>query len=214
MNGTRRPITTDEQPGLDTLGRLLREYRTSAHLTRADLAQLVGVHPSTIERIERATRRTRRSTLEAIALALAEVIGQPTSAISSPLLTVGAPVLAPESEYADRIARRRQRRHRKAENTHHQRHREALWAAVYALDGLMDWALWSEHQAGTRAWLPEGFRLRGRVEAHRADVGFDSYTVRRVRTFSGQSVTSPSTKSAGYGRCTWSVDHLPTEGLE
>ena len=164
MNGTRRPITADEQPGLTTLGRLLRGYRTSAHLTRAALAQLVGVHPSTIERIERATRRTRRSTLEAIAMALAEVIGQPTSAISSPLLTVGAPVLAPESEYADRIARRRQRRYRKAKNTHDQRRREAFSTAVYALDGLMDWAMWNEHQAGARTWLPKCFRLRGTPE--------------------------------------------------
>jgi hypothetical protein len=84
---------------------------------------------STIQRIEAGARRTRRSTLDRIA----EALGDPQ--LAGVLAELAGPALAPESPYAERIARRRVRRHRR-------RAAKALWrerqARVKELDQL--WA--------------------------------------------------------------------------
>jgi transcriptional regulator with XRE-family HTH domain len=104
----RRPIADTEVPFLEALGRRLVELRRAAGFTRWDLAQRSKVSESTVARIERGTRRTRRSTLERIAGAL----GMPERC--GEFAALAGPALAPESVYADRVTRRRERRWRRA----------------------------------------------------------------------------------------------------
>jgi transcriptional regulator with XRE-family HTH domain len=78
-------------------------------VTQGELAKAAQLSTSTIQRIEAGTRRTRRSTLHRIA----EALGDPK--LASVLADLAGPALAPESPYAERIARRRERRHRRRE---------------------------------------------------------------------------------------------------
>jgi hypothetical protein len=69
------------------------------------------MHPTSIARIEYGTRRTRASTLKRIACALAaEVDDLDADALVEGWVRLGARVIAPESEYADRVELRRQSR--------------------------------------------------------------------------------------------------------
>jgi transcriptional regulator with XRE-family HTH domain len=107
----RRPIGDAEVPSLERLGAALRAYRQEAGLSAARLARAAEVHPSTVERIEAAMRRTRRSTLRRMAAALASA--HPTldpGRVAADLIAAGGSAIAPESRYAERIARRRTRR--------------------------------------------------------------------------------------------------------
>jgi transcriptional regulator with XRE-family HTH domain len=113
--GCRRPIESDEVPYLVALGCRVRELRGRAELTQAKLADLAGLSVSTVGRIEAGARRTRRSTLGRIVAAVARAdpsLGEPEPLVDS-LAGLGGPALAPESVFADRIARRRERRARK-----------------------------------------------------------------------------------------------------
>jgi transcriptional regulator with XRE-family HTH domain len=107
---SRRPIDDGEVDRLEALGSRLADLRRSAGLSQARLATRGELAPSTIERLEAGTRRTRRSTLERIAraLELPDAAGE--------LVDLAGPTLAPESAYADRIARRRERRGRMGRN--------------------------------------------------------------------------------------------------
>ncbi len=104
----RRPIAPLEVFPLEALAGRLRELRTAAGLSRMELAESAELAPSTVERIERATRRTRRSTLERIAKVL--------DADASQLADLAGPALAPESDYAERVSRRRARRTQRQRN--------------------------------------------------------------------------------------------------
>jgi transcriptional regulator with XRE-family HTH domain len=100
---------------LERLGAMLENLRLAAGLSRLDLGYLAGVSDVTIFRIEAAIRRTRVSTLERIADGLcwaAPNLGDPARVLAD-LCTVAHLGLAPESEYADRVDRRRQRRERR-----------------------------------------------------------------------------------------------------
>jgi transcriptional regulator with XRE-family HTH domain len=114
--GCRRPIDSDEVPYLVALGCRVRELRARAELTQAKLAELAKLSVSTVGRIEAGARRTRRSTLGRIAAVVAPR-ADPSLGESEPLADslagLGGPALAPESAFADRIARRRERRARK-----------------------------------------------------------------------------------------------------
>ena len=71
-----------------------------------------------IEQIEDAIRRTRRSTLRRIVSALVEVkpeLGDPAELLER-LVVLAGPGLAPESEYRERVERRRKRRWAKVRN--------------------------------------------------------------------------------------------------
>jgi transcriptional regulator with XRE-family HTH domain len=105
--GSRRPIEAAEITHLEALGARLAAGRRSRRLSQSALAADAELSVSTVQRIEAGTRRTRRTTLERIAAAL----GDPELADELPRLA--GPALAPESTYAERIARRRQRRHRR-----------------------------------------------------------------------------------------------------
>lgn len=109
---SRRPIEPDEIPHLEALGRRLLELREGAGLSRAALAFVSELSNSHLGSLERATRRTRASTLERIASALTED-GEEGEALRAELVSLAGPALAPESEYAERVESRRRRRHRR-----------------------------------------------------------------------------------------------------
>jgi transcriptional regulator with XRE-family HTH domain len=115
---SRRPIEFWEVPHLERLGAAVRTARLAAGFTRLGLAILAGVSDVTVYRIEAATRRTRASTLRRIAGALcdaAPMLGDPAR-VAADFATIVGLGLAPESEYAERVERRRARRqHRNSE---------------------------------------------------------------------------------------------------
>ena len=120
--GCRRPIDPSEVPYLESFGAALRELRGNVGLTQARLAELAQASASTIGKIEAGTRRTRRSTLGRIATALVGLhpdLGD-ADELADDLAVLAGPVLAPESEYADRISRRRERRWRKRQRQRRQ----------------------------------------------------------------------------------------------
>lgn len=111
MSGGRCPITEEERPYAEALGRMLRSLRDEAAMTQSQLGALATLQSSSVSAIERGRRRTRRSTLERlVAVLLPE---QRREAIIDELVEVAGPALAPESDWAERVARRRERRERR-----------------------------------------------------------------------------------------------------
>ena len=109
----RRPISSHEVAGLEALGNELRLLRRdSACLSRSQLGVRAELSARQIEQIERGIRRTRRSTLERIVAGLlAEQTDHDTQiAVVDRLAELAGPALAPESQYRDRVERRRRRR--------------------------------------------------------------------------------------------------------
>lgn len=109
----RRPIGPAEVPHLEALGRRLSELRRAAGLSRAALARAAELSSPTVGRLEAGTRRTRASTLARLAGALAGPDEAP--ALVAELAALAGPALAPESDFAERVDRRRARRARRAE---------------------------------------------------------------------------------------------------
>ena len=112
---SRRPIEPWEVAHLERLAAGLRTARAAAGLSQCALAWRAGMNPSTIYRIEAAVRRTRLSTLQRIAEALvgaAPWMGDAERATAD-LATLAGLGLAPESQYRERIQRRRARRERR-----------------------------------------------------------------------------------------------------
>ena len=108
---SRRPIADDEVQLLEELGRAIGQARGSAGLSRRALAESALMHPTSIARIEYGTRRTRSSTLKRIARALAaECDDLDADALFKRWVRLGSRAIALESEYADRLDLRRQRR--------------------------------------------------------------------------------------------------------
>jgi transcriptional regulator with XRE-family HTH domain len=113
----RRPIGPDEVPFLEALGAELRALREAAHLSRPALAWAAEISPTHLRYLEEGVRRTRRSTLGRVAAVLAESAPVAASAndLADYLASLAGPALAPESDYAERVHRRRRRRVLKAE---------------------------------------------------------------------------------------------------
>lgn len=114
---TRRPIEDDERPHLLALGSALRSLRNHAGLSQDAVADLTGMHPRSIERIESGHRRTRRSTLARILAVLISNdrgLGDVDQLLAG-LIRRAGPALAPESAYQARIEARRARRERRKE---------------------------------------------------------------------------------------------------
>lgn len=112
----RRPIRPDEVPGLEALGAELRRLRRDvARVARPKLSARAQMSVRQIEQIERAIRRTRRSTLDRIAASLVDLapnLGDPEE-LAERLAGLAGPGLAPESGYRERVEKRRKaRRHR------------------------------------------------------------------------------------------------------
>jgi transcriptional regulator with XRE-family HTH domain len=132
------PIEDAEIPYLEALGLSLQRARCSRAMTQGELATAAQLSTSTIQRIEAGTRRTRRSTLRRIA----EALGDPQ--LASALARLAGPALAPESPYAERITRRRERRHGKARRREQAHARQEALAAVRELERLArEYERWS-----------------------------------------------------------------------
>lgn len=119
----RRPITDEERPHLLELGRRLRYWRQRAGLTQAALADALAMAELHIWRIEKARRRTRRSTLREIAAVIASSCRQRGDGVNAAdvlaeFLTAGGPGIAPESPKSDGSVRRKRKRRRR-ENLKH-----------------------------------------------------------------------------------------------
>lgn len=110
MSPSRRPITAEEQPHLDAMGAKLRAIRLAAGVSMTELAPLAQLSAAHIGAIERAQRRTRRSTLERLLRPL--VPAEQLDRTVDELVGLAGPALAPESTFADRVQRRRERRWR------------------------------------------------------------------------------------------------------
>ena len=111
----RRPIAEWEVAHLERFAAGQRTARTAAGLSQCDLAWRAGLNPATVYRIEAAIRRTRLSTLQRIEAALvgaAPWIGD-AERVTADLATLAGLGLAPESQYRERVQRRRARRERR-----------------------------------------------------------------------------------------------------
>lgn len=107
----RRPLEDREVPLLAALGSELRALRQQAQLTQAVPAWRAQIGERSLRRIEAGHRRTRTSTLRRLLFGF----GLPDAdECLTRLLLLAGQVVAPESEHAERIDERRQRRHRKA----------------------------------------------------------------------------------------------------
>jgi hypothetical protein len=111
----RRPIASDEVVGLQALGDEIRRLRWNvARVHRPRLAVSAEVSVRQLEQIEQAIRRTRRSTLARIAGALVGLRADIGSAeeLAERLAALAGPSLAPESEFQERVEKRRRARWR------------------------------------------------------------------------------------------------------
>lgn len=93
-----RPLAAHEQPHLAALGRRLRALRRATGLTQAALGVAAGLHPVSVRRIELGLRRTRRSTLRRLVVAL----GTDPAAVDrllAELVDLAGPALAEESPW-------------------------------------------------------------------------------------------------------------------
>jgi len=139
----RRPIQPREVHGLELLGANVRSLRESARLSRPQLSMRSGVSVRTIARIETGIRRTRVDTLTRL---ITGIFPDGAGAVCARVVGDASGVLAPQSEFAARVARRRARRERKTRNravaAEAERTRTWLWAAGKYLD----WLAWTEGQ--------------------------------------------------------------------
>jgi transcriptional regulator with XRE-family HTH domain len=94
------------------LGDNLSVLRVDAGLSQREFALGAGMSPKSIYRIEAGVRRTRESTLHRIAEVLVETEPNygPVDRLTAYLVELAGPALAPESQYRDRVERRRARR--------------------------------------------------------------------------------------------------------
>jgi len=113
VNGGRRPITEAERPHLAALGEHVRALRTEAGIHQHQAAALASLTAGHVSAIERGRRRTRRSTLARIVAALVPDEDRHEIVLDE-LVEVAGPALAAESDYLERVARRRARRDRSA----------------------------------------------------------------------------------------------------
>lgn len=120
IDSCRRPITPDEAPYLAALGRVLRSWRTRAGLTQTELADRLAMSRVHVYRLEAGRRRTRQSTLEHIAHAIAWECRRrghdvASRQVLSELLTAGGSAVAPETaRSAGSVERKLGRRRREA----------------------------------------------------------------------------------------------------
>ncbi len=122
-------MSSVEVAAASQLGQLLSELRRASGLSQRETAVAAQVSPRHLRRLERGERRTRLSTLERLAGALA---GPGTLDRGEHLLRVllqaAGPALAPESEHRQRVENRRELRWRQREATYDSRTTAEVWA--------------------------------------------------------------------------------------
>lgn len=104
-----RSIAAEEVPHLRRLGGVVARLRRAAFLTQYELGRGAHVSRQQVARVEAGTRRTRRSTLRAMADVLTDTLptlGEPDD-LTDQLVDLAGPALAPESSYAETIQSRR-----------------------------------------------------------------------------------------------------------
>lgn len=111
----RRPIEPDELPFLLALGDELRRMREMMGLSRPALAWASGVSERTVLNIEHATRRTRHTTLHALAVGLADSDDADADGITARFVELAGPTLAPSNRFSDRREHNRSRRQARAD---------------------------------------------------------------------------------------------------
>jgi transcriptional regulator with XRE-family HTH domain len=139
-----RPISPAERSHLLALGAHVESLRKSAALTRSEVAVQTGLNSQSIYRIERGLRRTRRRTLRII---VAVVADDPEDALDC-LVKLAGPALAEESQFVDRIERRRLRRVRRHQVLLERERYEAARERVLA-----EWERRSTQHLEIRSWM-------------------------------------------------------------
>ena len=106
---SRRPITEEEVPYLESLGDELGRLRKQAGFTYSLLGDQAEISAAQLRNIVHGVRRTRASTLLRICVVLAEWLDETPEEIRARLVELAGPALAPEAkpEHQDRIDRRR-----------------------------------------------------------------------------------------------------------
>ncbi len=124
----RRPIGRHEIAPLEALGDLLAWLQDEARMTDRELAAAAQISQRHLQRLRIGVRRTRATTLERIALALAPWLDVDPTELHQQLVKTAGCSLAPPSEFQARVDRRRQRRlDRAAAKEATQRRRIAAW---------------------------------------------------------------------------------------
>lgn len=120
----RRPLQPHELEPMRQLGKHLRTLRHEAGLSSRHLARAALLTPRHVERIEQGTRRTRRSTLEALvdAMLLAHPDLGYRGALVAQLVQAAGPALAPESPHIAKTQARREAKRRRLDE----------WRALYS----------------------------------------------------------------------------------
>lgn len=133
---SRRPILERERPHLERLGVALATTRRACGLTQREVALGAALSRTHVDRLEAGRRRTRRSTLRRIAAVF--VVEEPrlgsVDRVVADFLRFAGPALAEESEYAERVARRRALRTERAWQDEEQRQRLDLLHHLYELE--------------------------------------------------------------------------------
>lgn len=111
--GSVSPLTPEEYAGAEALGGYIRELRFAGGLSVPRAARASDMSENGWWRIENATRRTRHSTVERIAKGLGAVLGIDPNEVYAELVKRADNALAPESEYRERVERRRAERIRR-----------------------------------------------------------------------------------------------------
>jgi transcriptional regulator with XRE-family HTH domain len=109
-----RPVQPHERETLEELGALLAYARQEAGLTQRQLALASGFTLRHLQYLEVGERRTRLSTLGRMAGVLATQFEMGESELLDAFVEAAGDSLAPESDYADKVEARRQRRARRA----------------------------------------------------------------------------------------------------
>lgn len=108
----RRPISEEEARALEVFGAALRVARRAAELTQMDLGLMAGRGEKAVYRLEAAVRRPRRSTIEDLVAVIVDRVPAlgGVERLTNELCALAGVGLAPESEYRERVERRRTRR--------------------------------------------------------------------------------------------------------
>lgn len=122
VSESRRPIRQEETFNLKQLGREVRAFRRRVGLSQQQLADRALLHKSALSWIETGQRRTRASTLRRIAQALVNSGAHvDVEHLVSAFVDRAGDALAPESDYAERVDRRRRERFRRQINAERER---------------------------------------------------------------------------------------------
>lgn len=111
----RRPVEEWEREHLLNLSGVITAARLNAGKSLSDIAIAAGLDYSHLRRVIAGDRRTRASTLARVAACLTNS-DEEARHLHEQLVHAAGPVLAPESTYEDRVARRRARRLQRAEH--------------------------------------------------------------------------------------------------